>query len=148
MQSISSPTVFLSKKDLVSDWLLIDASRQVLGRLSSRVAYFLQGKHKSHYVPHMLCGDNVIVINASKVHLTGKKRTDKTYIRHTGYPGGQRTMTAKVLLERHPVRVIEHAVRGMLAKNRLGRAQYRRLYVYADSSHPHKAQTLKETKVS
>ena len=115
----------------------------VLGRLAARVAIMLRGKHRPDYTPHVDCGDNVIIINAEKVRLTGKKLTDKVYVRHTGYPGGQRFATPKELLSRKPTAVVMEAVRGMLPKNRLGAQLFRNLHVYAGSEHPHEAQQPK-----
>ena len=124
-------------------WHVIDAEDVVLGRLASNVATLLRGKHKPTYTPHVDCGDNVIVINADKVRLTGNKFSDKTYVSYTGYPGGQRFISPKELMAKHPERVIEKAVRGMLPKNRLGRAIYGNLHVYAGAEHPHAAQNPK-----
>jgi large subunit ribosomal protein L13 len=112
----------------------------VLGRLASTVARILRGKHKPYFTPHVDCGDNVIVINAEKVQFTGNKMTDKVYVRHTGYPGGQRFATPWELMQKFPERIIEHAVRGMLPSNKLGDALYRNLKVYVGSEHPHQAQ--------
>jgi large subunit ribosomal protein L13 len=119
---------------------VVDAQGEVLGRLASQVARLIRGKHKTNFTPHVDCGDNVIIINADKVRLTGAKMTDKVYTRHTGYPGGQRFTSPRLLLEKHPERIIEHAVKGMLPKNRLGRRLYTNLYVYAGGQHPHEAQ--------
>ena len=107
---------------------------------TAKVAYVLRGKHKPEYTPHVDCGDNVIIINAEKVVLTGKKLTDKEYIRHSGYPGGQKVETPAEMLEKHPERIIEHAVKGMLPKNRLGSELFRNLKVYVGSEHKHEAQ--------
>jgi large subunit ribosomal protein L13 len=125
-------------------WVVIDASDQVLGRLASRVALILRGKNKANYTPHVDCGDNVIIINATKVRFTGKKLTDKVYIRYTGYPGGQRFETPKQLLTRKPLAVVEHAVKGMLPKNKLGAELFRNLFVYEGPEHPHQAQQPKQ----
>ena len=125
-------------------WVVIDATDQVLGRLSSRVALILRGKDKANYTPHVDCGDNVIIINATKVRFTGKKLTDKVYIRHTGYPGGQRFEAPRELLKRKPLAVVEHAVKGMLPKNKLGAELFRNLFVYEGSEHPHQAQQPKQ----
>ncbi|MCG8506990.1 MAG: 50S ribosomal protein L13 [Sphingomonadales bacterium] len=127
--------------DIDKKWLLVDADGVVLGRLASVVANRLRGKHKPIYTPHMDCGDNVIVINAEKVKLTGKKRSDKIYYRHTGYPGGIKSQTAGEILEgRFPERVVEKAVQRMIPKGPLGRQQMRNLRVYAGTEHPHEAQ--------
>ena len=117
-----------------------------MGRLSSQIAKVIRGKHKPTYTPHVDCGDNVIVINADKIKLTGNKLGEKQYVSYTGYPGGQRFISPKELLAKHPTRVIEKAVRGMLPKNRLGRALYRNLFVYAGPEHPHAAQNPKTVK--
>ena len=143
MNSLSYRTVSANAQTVKKEWILIDAENQTLGRLATRVANVLRGKHKPSFTPHVDCGDNVIIINAEKIVLTGKKLTDKVYVRHTGYPGGQRFSTTQQLLNTHPIRVIEHAVRGMLPKNKLGDALYRNLKVYAGSEHPHQAQNPK-----
>ncbi len=143
MNSLSYKTVSANAQTIKKEWILIDAENQTLGRLATRVANVLRGKTKPSFTPHVDCGDNVIIINAEKIVLTGKKLTDKTYVRHTGYPGGQRFTTPKQVLATHPIRVIEHAVKGMLPKNRLGDALYRNLKVYAGSEHPHQAQNPK-----
>ena len=122
------------------EWLLVDAEGEVLGRLASKVAMLLRGKYKTNFTPHVDCGDNVIVINAEKIRLTGNKMSDKEYIRHTGYPGGQRSINAEELLKKNPISLIEKAVKGMLPKNRLGSEIYRNLYVYAGENHIHEAQ--------
>jgi large subunit ribosomal protein L13 len=140
----SYKTVSANAATVNKEWLIIDATDQVLGRLASRVAYVLRGKHKANFTPHVDCGDNVIVINAEKIRLTGKKLTDKVYVRHTGYPGGQRFATPKELLSRKPFAVVEEAIRGMLPKNRLGAALFRNLHVYAGAEHPHQAQQPKQ----
>ena len=127
--------------DIDKKWLLVDADGVVLGRLAAVVANRLRGKHKPIYTPHLDCGDNVIVINAEKVKLTGKKRSDKIYYRHTGYPGGIKSQTAGEILEgRFPERVVEKAVQRMIPKGPLGRQQMRNLRVYAGTEHPHEAQ--------
>ncbi|MDR0694960.1 MAG: 50S ribosomal protein L13 [Prevotellaceae bacterium] len=144
MDTQSYKTVSANAATVSKEWLIIDATDQVLGRLASRVAYVLRGKHKVNFTPHVDCGDNVIVINAEKIRLTGKKLTDKVYVRHTGYPGGQRFATPKELLSRKPFAVVEEAIRGMLPKNRLGAALFRNLHVYAGAEHPHQAQQPKQ----
>ena len=144
MDTQSYKTVSANAATVNKEWLIIDATDQVLGRLASRVAYVLRGKHKANFTPHVDCGDNVIVINAEKIRLTGKKLTDKIYVRHTGYPGGQRFATPKELLSRKPFAVVEEAIRGMLPKNRLGAALFRNLHVYAGAEHPHQAQQPKQ----
>ena len=128
------------------EWVLVDAQDEILGRLASQIASLIRGKHKTNFTPHVDCGDNVIVINAEKVRFTGRKMTDKVYVRHTGYPGGQRFTTPRQLLEKHPERIIEHAVKGMLPKNRLGRRLFTNLHVYVGDQHPHASQQPKEIK--
>lgn len=140
MDTLSYKTISANAATVTKEWLVIDATDQVLGRLASRVAVVLRGKNKPNFTPHVDCGDNVIIINADKVRLTGKKLTDKVYTRHTGYPGGQRFTTPKALMAFKPTAVVEHAVRGMLPKNRLGDKLFGNLYVYAGSEHPHEAQ--------
>ncbi|MAT90079.1 MAG: 50S ribosomal protein L13 [Flavobacteriaceae bacterium] len=143
MDTLSYKTVSANKETVTKEWLLVDADGQTLGRLASEVAKFLRGKHKPYFTPHVDCGDNVIVINAEKIQLTGKKWQDKTYIRHTGYPGGQRSLSAEELKSKHPERVIEKAVKGMLPKNRLGADLFRNLKVYAGAEHGQEAQKPK-----
>jgi large subunit ribosomal protein L13 len=128
------------ESEIERKWYLVDADNQVLGRLATRVATILRGKHKPTFVPHLDVGDHVVVVNAEKVHLTGRKRTDKMYRWHTGYIGGLREVTADQMLRTHPERVIEWAVQGMLPKNRLGRAMAKKLKVYRGAAHPHQAQ--------
>jgi large subunit ribosomal protein L13 len=133
-------TYSLKAKEIIRDWHVIDAADQTLGRLASQVAILLRGKHKPTYSPHLDMGDYVVVVNAGKVRVTGRKRQQKTYYRHSMYPGGLKMETLEKLLARHPTRVIERAVKGMLPHNRLGRAIHRHLKVYAGSDHPHEAQ--------
>ncbi|MFD2932768.1 50S ribosomal protein L13 [Spirosoma flavum] len=140
MNTLSYKTISANKATVQKEWIVVDAQGEVLGRLASQIARLIRGKHKTNFTPHVDCGDNVIVINAHKVRLTGAKMTDKVYTRHTGYPGGQRFTSPRLLLEKHPERIIEHAVKGMLPKNRLGRRLYTNLYVYASEQHPHEAQ--------
>lgn len=128
------------KEDVVRNWYVIDAEGISLGRLAAKVSNVLQGKHKPTYTPHVDCGDNVVVINAEKVNLTGNKLNDKIYYNHSGYTGGLRERTAKEMIEKYPVEMIERAVKGMLPKTRLGRQMYKKLFVYAGSEHPHAAQ--------
>ncbi|MDD3034395.1 MAG: 50S ribosomal protein L13 [Bacteroidales bacterium] len=143
MDTLSYKTVSANEATVVKEWVVIDATDQVLGRLASRVARILRGKHKPSFTPHVDCGDNVIIINATKVRLTGNKLTDRVYVRHTGYPGGQRFATPKELLTRKPLAVVEHAIKGMLPKNKLGAEMFRNLYVYEGAEHPHQAQQPK-----
>jgi large subunit ribosomal protein L13 len=146
VNTLSYKTVSANKGTVDKQWVVVDAEGEILGRLSSEVAKIIRGKHKPSYTPHVDCGDNVIVINADKVRLTGKKLGDKVYVRYTGYPGGQRFVSPKELLAKHPERIVEKAVRGMLPKNRLGRALFGNLYVYSGSEHPHAAQNPKTIK--
>ena len=140
MDTLSYKTVSANKNTVNKEWVLVDADGQALGRLASEVAKLLRGKHKPNYTPHVDCGDNVVVTNAAKVSLSGKKWESKTYIRHTGYPGGQRSLSAKELLAKDSARVIEKAVKGMLPKNRLGADLFRNLKVYAGEQHGQEAQ--------
>lgn len=144
MDTLSYRTVSANAATVKKAWVVIDAKDEVTGRLASKVAYILRGKHKPDFTPHVDCGDNVIVINAEKVKFTGKKLTDKQYVRHTGYPGGQRFTNPEALLIKQPGTIIEKAVKGMLPKNRLGAEIFRNLYVYAGETHPHEAQTPKK----
>lgn len=147
MNTLSYKTISANNATVDKEWVVVDAQSQILGRFSSEVAKMLRGKHKPNFTPHVDCGDNVIVINAEKVRLTGRKWTEKVYVRHTGYPGGQRIATPRILLEKSPRTLVEKAVKGMLPKNRLGRKLYTNLYVYAGSEHPHSAQKPKEVKL-
>ena len=140
MDALSYKTVSANKATVNKEWVLIDADGQTLGRMSSIVAKFLRGKYKPNFTPHVDCGDNVVIINASKVQLSGNKWTEKSYIRHTGYPGGQRSLTARELYDKDPTRVVEAAVKGMLPKNKLGSAIFRNLKVYAGAEHDQEAQ--------
>jgi large subunit ribosomal protein L13 len=133
-------TEFAKKESVERKWYVVDAQDQVLGRLAAEIARRLRGKHKPNYSPHIDTGDYIIVVNADKVRLTGKKLDNKMYYRHTGYPGGLKSINARQLLRRKPERVLEHAVKGMLPKNRLGRRMYKKLKVYAKPEHPHAAQ--------
>jgi len=140
VNTLSYKTVSANSATVSKNWVLIDAAEQPLGRMSSIAAKFLRGKYKTDYTPHVDCGDNVIVINADKIALSGNKWSAKTYIRHTGYPGGQRSLTAQELYDKDSTRVVEHAIKGMLPKNKLGSAIYRNLKVYAGATHDHEAQ--------
>ena len=148
MDSLSYKTISLNAATANKEWVVIDATNEVLGRLASQVAKILCGKNKPGYTPHVDCGDYVIVVNADKVKLTGKKVTDKVYVRHTGYPGGQRFATPEDLLNRKPTAVVEEAVKGMLPKTRLGAAIFKNLKVYAGAEHPHAAQNPKSIKLN
>ena len=143
MDTLSYKTVSANKATVTKEWVLVDAEGQTLGRLSSKVAKILRGKYKPDFTPHVDCGDNVIVINAEKINLTGKKWDAKEYIRHTGYPGGQRSLTASELFTKAPERLVEKAVKGMLPKNKLGADLFRNLKVYAGAEHDHEAQKPK-----
>eukprot|EP00389_Voromonas_pontica_P013011 GDKH01020054.1.p1 GENE.GDKH01020054.1~~GDKH01020054.1.p1 ORF type:complete len:152 (+),score=16.67 GDKH01020054.1:77-532(+) len=140
MDTLSYKTVSANKNTVVKEWLIVDADGQTLGRLASEVAKLLRGKHKPSFTPHVDCGDNVIITNASKINLTGNKWNDKTYIRHTGYPGGQRSLTATEMYKKDPARLVEKAVKGMLPKNKLGAEIFRNLKVYVDANHGQEAQ--------
>jgi len=143
MNTLSYKTVSANKETVTKEWVLIDAEKEVLGRLASRTAHLLKGKHKVNYTPHVDCGDNVIIINAEKIQLNGKKWDQKKYIRHSGYPGGQKILSATQLMEKKPFAMVEKAVKGMLQKNKLGAAQFRNLYVYVGNEHPHAGQNPK-----
>ncbi len=140
VDTLTYKTISANKENAGKQWLLVDAEGQTLGRLASEVAKRLRGKHKTNFTPHADCGDYVVVINADKVVLTGNKWDEKEYIRYTGYPGGQRTRTARELLAKKPFALVEEAVRGMLPKNSLGREVFRNLHVYAGPEHKHAAQ--------
>ena len=140
-------TYHAKPNEVEREWVLIDATDQVLGRLATTAARILRGKHKPQYTPHVDTGDFVIVINADKVCVTGSKETDKVYYRHSGYPGGLKSETFAEAMSRHPERVIEHAVKGMLPKNTLGRKMGLKLKVYAGPDHPHAAQKPREIKL-
>ena len=143
MNTLSYKTVSANKATANKEWVVVDAAGQPLGRMASKVAKILRGKHKTSFTPHVDCGDNVIVLNAGQVALSGNKWADKEYIWHTGYPGGQKSLTAEELQKKDSLRLIEHAVRGMLPKNRLGRTILKNLYVYEGSEHKHEAQQPK-----
>lgn len=143
MDTLSYKTISTNKATANKEWVIVDAEGQILGRLGSKVAKILRGKNKPSFTPHADCGDNVIVINAEKVVLTGKKMDDKVYIRHTGYPGGQRQQTATELLAKFPERLVEKAVKGMLPKNKLGRKLYTNLHVVVGAEHKYEAQKPK-----
>ena len=148
METQSYKSVYLNKATVNKEWVVIDATDLALGRLAARVALVLRGKTKAGYTPHVDCGDNVIVINAEKVALKGKKMTNKVYTRYTGYPGGQRTTTAKEILRTRPTELVRKAVKGMLPKTRLGDKLINNLFIYAGPEHPHQAQQPKEIKLN
>jgi large subunit ribosomal protein L13 len=147
MDTLSYKTLSANKETANKQWLIVDAAGVNLGRLSSEVASLLRGKHKPLFTPHADCGDNVIVINADKIALSGKKWDEKVYIRYTGYPGGQRFATPTEMMAKHPTAMVEMAVRGMLPKNRLGSAVYRNLFVYAGADYKQQAQQPTEYKI-
>jgi len=140
---LSYKTKSANKNTVEKQWLLVDAEGHTLGRLSSKVAKILRGKYKPSFTPHVDCGDNVVIVNAEKIQLSGNKWEDKTYTRYTGYPGGQRSTTARELLEKNPASIIEKAVKGMLPKNKLGAEMFRNLRVYAGTDHDQEAQKPK-----
>ncbi|MBK6274048.1 MAG: 50S ribosomal protein L13 [Chitinophagales bacterium] len=140
MDTLSYKTQVAKPSTVVHKWYIVDAENQTLGRISSEIAKILQGKNKPSYTTHFDAGDHVIIINAEKVHLSGKKLTDKVYVRHTGYPGGQRFMTPKIALAKKPEFVLENAISHMLPRTRLGRAMFKKLHVFAGTDHPHAAQ--------
>jgi len=148
VDTLSYKTVSANKATVNKEWVVIDAENVVLGRLASEVAKILRGKNKPEFTPHVDCGDDVIVINAEKVQLTGKKLTDKVYLRHTGYPGGQRKQSPKDILAKYPERLVEKAVKGMLPKNKLGSQLFRNLHVVVGSEHKYQAQKPKVVDLS
>lgn len=143
METLSYKTISANKNTVDKQWVLVDAEGQMLGRLASKVAKILRGKYKPNYTPHVDCGDNVVVINAEKILLSGNKMQTKEYLRHTGYPGGQRVKTIEQMMAKYPNRVIEKAVKGMLPKNKLGAALLRNLRVYKGAEHQQQAQNPK-----
>ena len=140
MDTLSYKTVSANRTTVNKEWLLVDAEGETLGRMASKVAYLLRGKHKPSFTPHVDCGDNVVIINAEKIVLTGNKWSDNSYMRYTGYPGGQRTTSVKQLLDKNPEGILEKAIKGMLPKNRLGAELFRNLKVYAGTEHGQEAQ--------
>lgn len=148
MNTLSYKTISANKNTVNKEWILIDAENQVLGRLASAAAKMLRGKHKTNFTPHVDCGDNIIIINAEKIRLTGNKWDDKEYIRHSGYPGGQRSLTAKELMAKNPIALVEKAVKGMLPKNKLGAELFRNLNVVAGTEHKHEAQKPKKININ
>jgi large subunit ribosomal protein L13 len=143
VDTLSYKTISANKATVNKEWVVVNAENMILGRLASKVAKLLRGKYKPEFTPHVDCGDNVIVINAEKVLFTGNKMTDKIYLRHSGYPGGQRTQTPREILAKYPERLVEKAVKGMLPKNKLGRKIYRNLHVIIGSEHKYEAQKPK-----
>lgn len=147
MDALSYKTQFVRAGDDNQEWFVVDAQDKVLGRLCSEIARILRGKHKPSFTPFVVCGDKVIVINAEKIVMTGKKWTDREIMRYSGYPGGLKVMSPREVLHKHPERLIELAVKGMLPKNKIGRRMIRNLFVYAGSEHPHSAQQPKELNI-
>lgn len=148
MDTLTYKTVSVNKENAGKEWIVVDATNQILGRFSSEIAKILRGKHKPSFTPNADCGDNVIVINAEKIRLTGNKWANKEYIHYTGYPGGQRFATAKNILVKKPSFIVENAVRNMLPKSKLGHAVFKNLHVYAGTEHPHAAQQPKEVNIN
>ncbi|HZY80380.1 MAG TPA: 50S ribosomal protein L13 [Cyclobacteriaceae bacterium] len=146
MDQNSYKTIFTNNATAKKEWVIVDAKDQVLGRVASQVAKVLRGKHKTSYTPNTDMGDHVIVLNAEKVRMTGKKWTDRVIYKYSGYPGGQKLLTPTMMRQKNPARLIEHSVRGMLPKNSMGRQLFRSLHVYAGAEHPHEAQQPKEIK--
>lgn len=140
MNTLSYKTKSANKETVEQKWFVVDAEGKTVGRLCTQIAHVLRGKHKASYTPHVDCGDYIIVLNAEKVKFTGNKMNAKEYQTYSGYPGGQKIATAKEVLQKHPERIVEMAVKGMLPKNRLGRAMYKKLFVYTGDVHPHAAQ--------
>jgi large subunit ribosomal protein L13 len=143
VNTLSYRTISANKATANKEWVVVDAEGQTLGRLASKIAKLLRGKHKPNFTPHVDCGDNVIVLNAGKIQLTGNKWEDKEYIWHTGYPGGQKRQTALELFKKKPLNIVERAVKGMLPKNKLGRTLYSNLYLYEGNEHKQEAQKPK-----
>lgn len=148
MNTLSYKTISANKNTVTKEWVLIDAENQVLGRLATAAAVLLRGKNKTNFTPHVDCGDNVVIINAEKIRLTGNKWNAKEYIRHSGYPGGQRSATAKELMAKKPTAMVEKAIKGMLPKNRLGADLFRNLYVYSGVEHEQEAQKPKKVNIN
>lgn len=148
MNTLSYKTESANQQSLQKEWILVDAKRQTVGRLASQIAALIRGKHKPYFTPHVDCGDHVIIVNAEQVRFTGKKWNNKQYLSHTGYPGGQRSVTPKQLKDTFPIRILEHAIRGMLPKNKLGRKIFHNLFIYAGQEHGHSAQQPKEIKLT
>ena len=146
MKTLSFSTKSLRKEDVKRQWYIIDAEGEVVGRLCTKIAHVLRGKHKPDYTPHVDNGDFIIVVNAEKARFTGAKLDQKEYVTYSGYPGGQKRKTAREMLDKKPVNVIEHAVKGMLPKNKLGDKMFKKLFVYEGSAHPHLAQKPQDFK--
>jgi len=146
VNTLSYKTKSQKKEDVVRNWYIIDAEGEIVGRLATKIAHVLRGKHKPDYTPHVDTGDYIIVINAEKIRFTGNKMKDKQYVSYTGYPGGQRIKTPREVLEKKPIFILENAVKGMLPKNRLGRQMFNKLFVYEGPEHKHQAQKPQEFK--
>lgn len=144
MNTLSYKTVSANANTITKEWVLIDAENEVLGRMASVAATLLRGKHKPNFTPHVDCGDNLVIINADKIRLTGNKWDAKKYIRYSGYPGGQKSITARELMAKKPISIVEKAIKGMLPKNKLGADLFRNLYVYAGTEHNQEAQKPKK----
>lgn len=140
-------TVYAKKENFIRNWYLVDAKNKILGRLAQRLAVYLRGKHKEIYSPHVDCGDFMLVVNAGKIRVTGKKQKQKTYFTHSGYPAGDKLLSFETMMAKSPAKVLRLAVAGMLPKNRLGRAMIKKLKVYAGEVHPHQAQKLEKLEV-
>jgi large subunit ribosomal protein L13 len=148
MDTLTYKTISANKETVQKEWILIDAEDEILGRLASATAKILRGKNKPDFTPHVDCGDNVVIINAEKVKLTGNKFEQKEYIRHSGYPGGQKVTSPKQLMAKKPTAMVEYAIKGMLPKNRLGSQLFRNLYVYKGAEHKHEAQKPRVVKLN
>jgi len=145
---LSYKTVSANAATVDKNWVIVDAQNETLGRLASKVAFLIRGKHKANFTPHVDCGDNVVVINAGKIKLTGNKWDEKKYISYSGYPGGQKVATATEVMAKNPIKMVEKSIKGMLPKNKLGSALFRNLYVYEGAEHDQAAQQPQEIKVS
>ncbi len=148
MDAISYKTISANSATVKKEWVVVDAENEILGRLSSKVAKLIRGKHKTNFTPHVDCGDNVIVVNVDKIRLTGSKWADREHVSHSGYPGGQKIQSPEDIFRKDPTRLVHHAVRGMLPKNRLGRAILNNLYIYVGPDHPHDAQKPKKVELN
>lgn len=148
MDTLSYRTISANAQTVNKEWLLVDANGETLGRLASKVAKLIRGKHKTNFTPHVDCGDNIVVINASKIDLTGQKWDQKAYITHSGHPGGQKSILAKDKMRKNPIAMVEIAVKGMLPKNKLGRALFGNLYVFEGENHDKEAQKPKKIELN
>ena len=148
MNALSYRTITPKPAEITKEWVLVDAENETLGRMATQVARILRGKTKTNYTPHLDCGDNVIIINAEKIRLTGKKMNDKEYVHYSGHPGGQKINTPRIMLNKKPTYVVEEAVRGMLPKTKLGAELFRNLRVFAGAEHTHEAQQPKKININ